>query len=132
MRVVLAPKEGKRTVDAIWRTSADTGHDDLALEGAEDDETELGCVRVDWVSPWPFVVGFLLDEQITVHVCGSGTMTDQALGCPGEVIETDAKANLLDDLIGILGVDVVLDGLHALLVEVLGSDLDQICDFCLE
>lgn len=35
-------------------------------------------------------------------------------------------------LVGILLIDVVLNSMHALLVEVLGGDLDQICNFCLE
>lgn len=55
-------------------------------------------------------------------------MADEALRGPGEIVEADAEADFLDDFVGVLGVDVVLDGLHALLVEVLGGDLNQICD----
>lgn len=34
-------------------------------------------------------------------------------------------------LVGIFGVDVVFDGVAACFVEVFGSDLDQVLDFCL-
>lgn len=59
-------------------------------------------------------------------------MADEAFRGPGEIVEANAETNLLDNLVGILGVDVVLDGLDALLVEVLGGDLDQVREFCLQ
>ena len=53
-------------------------------------------------------------------------MAYQALGGPEEVIEADAQADVLDDLVGILGVDIVLYGHGALLGEILWRDLDEI------
>lgn len=44
-------------------------------------------------------------------------MADQALGRPEQVVHADAQADLLDHPVGVLGVDVVLDGDAALLVE---------------
>lgn len=58
-------------------------------------------------------------------------MADQALGRPEQVVEADAEADLLDDLVGVFRVDVVLDGRDALLTKVVGRDLHEICDFCL-
>lgn len=87
------------------------------------------------VSPSPFTLPSIachqrkMRRQHTVDVRSSGAMADEALGGPGEVVETNAEANLLNDLVGILGINVVLDGLDTLLVEVLWGDLDQICDF---
>lgn len=59
-------------------------------------------------------------------------MANETLRCPGEIVETDAEANLLNHFVGIFGIDVVFNSLHALLVEVLGGDLDQIRNFCLD
>ena len=38
----------------------------------------------------------------------------------------------MDDLVGVLFVDVVLDGLQRLLFKVFGLDLYEIGDFCLQ
>lgn len=92
----------------------------------------------------------------TVHVCSSGAVADETLRRPQKIIEADAQTDLLDHLLQtvsredkrtrgqvrdrregtggvhlvcIFGIDVVLDGLHALLVEVLRRDLDQVRNF---
>ena len=58
-------------------------------------------------------------------------MPDKAFRRVDEVIETDAKTDLLNDLVGIFGVNVVFNSLDAGLLEVLGCDLHQIRDFSL-
>lgn len=92
--------------------------------------------------------------QSTIHVCSSFAMTNEALRGPLEIIKADTETNLLNHLfingvgqysftsfetlkaltylVGVLLIDVVLNSMHALLVEVLRGDLDQIRDFCLE
>lgn len=51
-------------------------------------------------------------------------------------MESDAYHWILSEsetcLVCIFGVDIVLDGIAALLVEVFGGDLDQVRNFCLE
>lgn len=58
-------------------------------------------------------------------------MTNKTLRCPGDIVQANAQTDLLDDLVCILLIDVILNGLHALLVEVLGCNLNQVCNFCL-
>lgn len=41
-------------------------------------------------------------------------------------METDAKADFVDDLIGIFGIDEVLDGTYARFCKVLWWDLDYV------
>lgn len=53
-------------------------------------------------------------------------MADEALRGPEQVVHADAQANLLDHPVGVLGVDVVLDGNAALLLELRRCDLHQI------
>ena len=55
-------------------------------------------------------------------------MADEALGGPQQVVHAYAEADLLDHAVGVLGVDVVLDGDPALLVELRRRDLHQVRD----
>ena len=55
-------------------------------------------------------------------------MADQALGRPKQVIHANTQANLLDDTIGVLGIDVVLDSDSAMLLELCRCNLHQIRD----
>jgi hypothetical protein len=43
-----------------------------------------------------------------------------------KIVETDTEANLLYDFVGIFGVYVVFDSFTTRLLEVVGSDLDEI------
>jgi len=54
-------------------------------------------------------------------------MSDESFGSREQVVEADAEADLLDDLVGVLRVDVILDTLHGLLVvQVSRVNLDQV------
>jgi hypothetical protein len=53
-------------------------------------------------------------------------MADETFRCPEEVVKADAEANLLDDLVREFLVDVVLDGVNAVLGEVFWCDLHQV------
>lgn len=53
-------------------------------------------------------------------------MAYEALRGPEEIIEADAEANVLYDLVRVLGVDIILYGHRALLGEILRRDLDEI------
>lgn len=55
-------------------------------------------------------------------------MADEAFGGPQQIIEADAEANLLNDLIRVLCVDIIFDGGDTLLAEVLWRDLYQVGD----
>lgn len=60
-------------------------------------------------------------------------MSDQPLGRPQQIVHADAEADLLDHAVRVLGVDVVLDGHAAVLLELRWRDLHQIRDlglFC--
>lgn len=59
-------------------------------------------------------------------------MTDEPVGGRENIVQTDAEADLLDDFVGVLEVDVVFDGYLGVLVEVFGFDLDQVRDFGLK
>jgi hypothetical protein len=59
-------------------------------------------------------------------------MADQSLGCPQKVIHADAEADLLDDSVRVLGVDIVLDGNPTVLLELRWRDLHQIRNLCLQ
>ena len=55
-------------------------------------------------------------------------MTDQSFRCREEIVEADAKTDLLDHFVGVLGVDVVLDSLSSIFAKVFWGNLNQICD----
>lgn len=118
-------------VDTLDRTPANPPHNDLAFEGTENNETELGCVScvrcLSITQGCCYCGGRGLRR--TVHVGSSSAMSNETFGSPQQIIETNAKANFLDDLIGIFGVDVVFNGMHALFVEILWNDLDQVRNF---
>lgn len=94
-------EEVEADADALDVGRADLAREDLVSEGPEDDEAEL---NVDVHEPRP--------------------VADEAFGCGQEIVHANAEADLLDHLVGVLGVDVVLDGFGAGLGEVLGRDLD--------
>ncbi len=62
----------------------------------------------------------------TVDIDHAIALADQALRGPENVPQADAQADLLHHLVGVLGVDVVLDGDVALLPEVVGRNLHQV------
>ena len=64
----------------------------------------------------------------TVDVDQARAMANEALRGPEEIIEANTEAYVLDDLVRVLGVDIVLYGHCALLGEVLWRDLDEIGD----
>jgi hypothetical protein len=53
-------------------------------------------------------------------------MTYKTLRCPEQIVHTDTKADLLDDPIGILRIDIVLYGDPAVLLKLSWGDLYQI------
>lgn len=54
----------------------------------------------------------------TIHVNQTIAIPNQAVRRGQQVVQTDAQANLLDDFVGVLGVDVVLDHLRVALLEI--------------
>ena len=74
---------------------------DLALGGAEDDEPELG-----------------------VDVDETGAVADAPVAAAQQVVHADAVPDLLDYAVGVLGVDLVFDGVAGALVEFMRWDLD--------
>lgn len=50
-------------------------------------------------------------------------MPNEPLRRPQKIIHADAEADLLDDAVRVLGVDVVLDGYAAVLLELRRRDL---------
>ena len=55
-------------------------------------------------------------------------MSNKPFGCGEQVVEADTKANLLDDFVGVFGVDVVFYCLACFFVEVFWMDLDKVCN----
>lgn len=55
-------------------------------------------------------------------------MADQAFGCPEQIVEANAEADLLDNLVRVLCIDVVLDGHNTPFPKVVGRNLDKVCD----
>lgn len=58
-------------------------------------------------------------------------MANQAFRGRQKIIETDTETNLLDDFVGIFGIDVVFNGLGSVFAEIFWDDLDKVRDFCL-
>lgn len=56
-------------------------------------------------------------------------MADETLRGPLQVVQTYAEADFLDDLVGVFGIDVVLNGFLAPLGEVCRRNLHQVGDF---
>lgn len=56
-------------------------------------------------------------------------MTDQSFGRGKEIVETDAKTNLLDYFVGILGINVVFNSLSSIFAKVFWCNLDKIRNF---
>jgi len=54
------------------------------------------------------------------------------VACPKYIIHAYSEAYVLDDFVGELFVEIVLKRLDGALGKVLGSDPDQISDFCLD
>lgn len=50
--------------------------------------------------------------RLTIDVNETTTMSNQAIRCRIHIIKADAETDLLDDLVGILCIDVVLNGLR--------------------
>ena len=101
-------KEMRADSDALRSCRADSSNHDLVLEGPEDNHAEFD---VD------------VDQAIT--------MSDQTFRCKEQIVETDTEADLLDDFVGVFGVDVVFNGLCGWLVEVFWFDLHKIRNFSL-
>lgn len=118
----------ERTVDAIRSCAADPANESLTLEGSEDNEAEFDCEI--HVSLCPKKSKYFR-RVLTINIYQTSAMTYQPLGRPEQVVHADAEANLLDDSVGVLGVDVVLYGYPAVALELCRCNLHQICDLCL-
>lgn len=68
----------------------------------------------------------------TVDVHQTIAVADETLRSPEEVVHADAEADLLDDAVGVLGIEVVLDGHPTVFLELRWRDLHQIRNFCLQ
>ena len=55
-------------------------------------------------------------------------MTNQSFRCRKEVVKAYTETNFLDDFVGILGIDVVLNSLSRIFAEILWSDLNKVGD----
>jgi hypothetical protein len=55
-------------------------------------------------------------------------VTNQSFRCRKEVVEAYAKTNLLDDFVGILGIDVVLNSLSSIFTKIFWGDLNKVGD----
>jgi hypothetical protein len=71
-------------------------------------------------------------KRLTIDVDEACPVANQPLRCPEQVIHADAKANLLDHPVGVLGIDVVLDSNSTVLLELRWCYLHQVRDFCLQ
>ena len=56
-------------------------------------------------------------------------MSNQSFRRRQEVIETDTETDLLDDLVGIFGINVVFNSLSSIFVEIFRDNLDQVGNF---
>lgn len=65
-------------MDALWRAPANAPQDYLTFERAEDNEPELGCRRSMSVPSFVYTRS-LRRRRFTVHVGGSGPMTNETL-----------------------------------------------------
>lgn len=92
--------------DALWAGRLDAALDDLASERAEDDHSELGCVGLVYVG-----LERMNGVRITIDVDKSGSRADETLGCGNEIPKVEADANVGDDLVAVLFVDRIFDGL---------------------
>lgn len=59
-------------------------------------------------------------------------MSNQPFRGRQQVIKTDTETDLLDDFVGILGIDVVFNGLGGIFVEIFWDNLDKVRDFGLK
>lgn len=98
-------KEVRLTVNASLARALDPALENLAFEGPEDD-----------------------DAEFDVHIDDAGAVADETLGGGEDVVQADAEADFLDDLVGIFGVDVIGQRVDARLLEVFWGDLDQVGD----
>ena len=67
-------------------------------------------------------------ERPTIDVDQSIAMTDQSFRRGKEVVEADAKTNLLDDFVGVFGIDIVFNSLGGIFAKVFWGDLDKVHD----
>lgn len=58
-------------------------------------------------------------------------MADESFRCRQEVVEADTESDLLDDLVGIFGIEVVFYCLSWVFAKVFWHNLDQVRNLCL-
>jgi hypothetical protein len=68
-------------------------------------------------------------KMITVDVDETSAVADQAVRGLKEIVEADAETYALDYFVGVFGVDIVFDALEIAFLEIVGLDLDKVCDF---
>lgn len=66
---------------------------------------------------------------LTIDIYKAVAVADETFRSPQQIVETDTEANLLDHLVGILGVDVVFDRMDTPLGEVIWIDPNQVGNF---
>lgn len=111
-----------RTFDATICRTGDLPQHDLASERPEDNHSEFH---------WQALGRSCLNhhehkKELTIHIDQTGAMADQAIRRLQQVVETNTQANLLNDLVGVLLVDIIFNCHGTELGEVFGRDLDQI------
>lgn len=70
-------------------------------------------------------------EKRTVDIHKPSPMSNESLRRGQKVVQTHTQADLLDHLVGVLGVDVILDGEGSVFLKVFGHDLHKVGDFSL-